>query len=84
MGIFHVSLSYRDILILKHSIEIRIENDKVDYELLSKLSDNEITEEGKKFIKDYEQHLKCLENLISEIRHIGYKHGSNIFGKKYI
>lgn len=70
-------------MILKHSLEKRIENDKCEYDRLKGLSDNMITEEGRLFIKEHEEHLKCLESYIESMQCCGYMHGSNVFGEKY-
>ncbi len=83
MSKFNLTLGYRDIFILKHALEKRIENDKCEYEKLKSLNDNLLTEQGKKFIKDHEEHFKCLEAFIEEMKCRGYMHGGNIFGNKY-
>jgi hypothetical protein len=80
---FNLNLSYKNILILKHSLRDRIKKDKGDYEVLKHLGDNKLTEEGKKFIKDHEEHIMCMEALDEEIKCTGYRHGRNIFGSKY-
>ena len=81
---FDFGLSYRDIFILKHSLEKRIENDKCEYGKLKSLNDNAATEGEKKFIKEHEEHIQCLENFIEQMKCRGHMHGENIFGKKYI
>lgn len=83
MSKFNLNLGYKNILILKHSLRDRIKKDSINYEALKYLGDSKLTEEGKKFVKDHEEHVKCMENLNDEIKRIGYKHGSNIFGDKY-
>lgn len=84
---FCMCLSYKDIKILKHSLEKRIERDKTLYESLKKIKESKITEKDKHFIKDYEEHIKCLEHYVDEMKRVGYLgHGRghrNIFGKKY-
>lgn len=60
---------------------MRIDNDKPDYELLSKLNDNEITANGKKFMKEHEEHIRCFEALNEEVERTGYMYGRNIFKK---
>ena len=77
-------LSYKNILILKHSLEKRIENDKDEYETVRALEVNhELSDETKIFIKEHEEHLRCLDSLIEEMKSVGYRHGKNIFGSKY-
>lgn len=83
MSTFRLILSYKNIKILKHSLEQRIERDKCDYSKLKGLGENLITEDGKLFIKEHEEHLRCLEDLIEEMKRCGYRHGSNVFGNKY-
>lgn len=77
MSKFRVNLSLKNIKILKHSLEQRIEKDRELYELTKAL--------GKEtdFTKEHEEHLRCLDALIEQMKCIGYMHGRNIFGKKY-
>ncbi|WP_142415432.1 hypothetical protein [Hathewaya massiliensis] len=83
MSKFGLSLSYKNIKILKHSLEKRIAQDKYDYKKLKSLKDSLVTEEGRIFIKEHEEHLSCLEALIKEMKSCGYRHGNNVFGDKY-
>lgn len=84
MSTFKLDLSMKNIFILKHSLEKRIENDKEEYEQLKEFSKNNImTDEDETFVKEHEEHIRCLEHLIEEIKCVGYKHGRNIFGSKY-
>lgn len=83
MSKFKIELSMKNIKILKHSLEQRIEKDKDLYEVFKKLKPEQLTEEGLQFIKDHEGHLMCLDKLIEEIGIVGYMHGRNIFGEKY-
>lgn len=83
MSKIKLNLSYKNILILKHSLRDRIERSKYDYELLKYLEENKLTKEGKEFIKQHEEHIRCMEGLEEEIKKVGYKHGRNIFGSKY-
>lgn len=83
MSKFNLNLSYKNILILKHSLEQRIRQDKDDYNRLKSLEDYLVTEDGRMFIKEHDEHLKCLEALIEEMKSCGYRHGDNIFGDKY-
>lgn len=77
MSKFSIQLSLKNIKILKHSLEQRIEKDKGLYELAKAL--------GKEtdIIKEHEEHLRCLDALIEQIERVGYRHGKNIFGEKY-
>ena len=79
MSKFNVSLSYKNICILKHSLRNRIENDTADYELMKQLEENLLTEKGKIFIKEYEEHVRCFNALCEELECVGYRHGRNIF-----
>lgn len=81
MSKFSLDLSYKNIFILKHSLEIRIDNDKYKYRMLKKFS--ELTTEDEIFIKEHEEHIKCLDSLIEEMQRVGCRHGRNIFGSKY-
>ncbi|MBU3195669.1 hypothetical protein KPL26_03200 [Clostridium algidicarnis] len=83
MSKFGLNLSYKNIKILKHSLEQRIEQDEYDYNKLKSLEDNLVTEDGRAFIKEHEEHLKCLEALVEEMKRCGYRHGDNVFGNKY-
>ena len=73
----------KNIKILKHSLEKRIENDEDVYQAFKKLNSEQLTEEGIRLMKNYEEHMKCLEKLIDEIKRTGNKHGVNVFGSKY-
>lgn len=77
MSKFRVDLSLKNIKILKHSLEQRIERDKELYESAKALG------KDVDFIKEHEEHLRCLDALIEEMRCSGYMHGSNVFGEKY-
>lgn len=84
MSKFGLELSYKNIFILKHSLEKRIETDKSEYETLIFLRENHhLSEESAAFIKEHEEHLRCLDSLIAEMQRVGCRHGRNIFGSKY-
>ncbi len=83
MSKFRIELSMKNIKILKHSLEKRIENDEDVYQAFKKLNSEQLTEEGIRLMKDHEEHMKCLEKLIDEIKRTGNKHGVNVFGSKY-
>lgn len=84
MSKFSIDLSYKNIFILKHSLQRRIEKDKSDYETLKDLSKNhELSNEAKAFVKEHEEHKRCLDSLIEEMKMVGCRHGRNIFGSKY-
>ena len=72
-----------DIKILKHSLEKRIEKDKTLYDFLTNDKPKMLTRKDVEFIKEHEEHLKCLNNFVDEMKRVGYRHGSNIFGDKY-
>ena len=85
MSKFTFELSFKDVKIIKHSLERRIKIDSADYEKLKRFGKNDmITDEGYKFIKEHEEHIKCLEHFVNEMKSTGYRHGSNIFGDKYL
>lgn len=91
MSKINLRLSYKNILILKHSLEQRIEGEKV---LIERLGQNGITpssplyEMYQKDKKEHEEHKRCLEALIKAMADGGYRYragqGSNIFGDKYL
>ncbi|WP_195990123.1 hypothetical protein [Clostridium sp. D53t1_180928_C8] len=82
MSKIHLQLKYKNILILKHSLEQRIERDKEEYEGYKYLKQNhELTDEGVAFIKEHEDHIRCYEALIEEMSRCEM-HGRNIFGGK--
>lgn len=89
MSKFSLSLSYKNIFILKHSLEQRIESEKV---LLNRLEEKGITpssplyEMYQKYAKEHEEHKRCLEALIKEMKYTGYRQCAkkNIFGEKYL
>ena len=83
MSKFDLRLSLKNIKILKHSLERRIEKDKELYTVLSMMPKEEIDYEGRIFIKEHKEHIKCLDALVEEIKSTGYRHGRNIFGSKY-
>ena len=84
MSKFSLELSYKNIFILKHSLEKRIEQDKTEYERLKKLRENQqLSQEAETFIKEHEEHMKCVDSLIEEMQRVGCSHGRNIFGDKY-
>lgn len=80
--VFH--LTYKEVMILKHSLEQRIEMNKNEYNRLKGLECEFITEEEKSFIREHEEHLKCLESYVESMQCCGYMHGSNVFGEKYL
>lgn len=81
MSKISINLSYKNICILKHSLRNRIENDTPNYNLLQNLSENEIGEKGKQFIKEHDEHRRCFNALENELERAGYMHGINIFIK---
>ncbi|EOU1465732.1 hypothetical protein VOI00_001857 [Clostridium perfringens] len=83
MSKFKLNLSLKNIKILKHSLERRIEANKEKYEFLNTFFQEDLTEESMIFIKEHEEHLRCLETLVEEMKSTGYRHGRNIFGSKY-
>ena len=83
MSKFGIELSMKDIKILKHSLEKRIKNGENAYQALKKLDSEQLTKENIQLIEDHEEHMKCLEKLIDEIKRTGNKHGVNVFGSKY-
>lgn len=84
MSKFTFELSFKDVKIIKHSLEKRIENDKGEYRRLKNMDRSYLTEEGLEFIKNHEEHKQCLNDFIEEMSRVGYNHGINVFGKKYL
>lgn len=83
MSKFKLNLRLKNIKILKHSLERRIEKDKELYTVLSMMPEEEVNYEGRIFIKEHKEHMKCLNDLIEEMKSTGYRHGENVFGSKY-
>lgn len=88
MSKIRLSLSYKNILILKHSLEERIERHETRWSRLKKYmtSDNPLYEMYLKEEKENEEHKRCLEALIKEMKRTGYRQCAkeNIFGEKYL
>lgn len=83
MSKFDLRLSLKNIKILKHSLEKRIEEDKGIYYFLNTFFQEDLTEDNQRFVKEHEEHIKCLNDLIEEMKSTGYRHGRNVFGSKY-
>lgn len=89
MSKIRLRLSYKNILILKHSLERRI---KFDEEELGYIEDGVLhsysDEELEKMKKEHEEHKCCLEALIKQMAIGGYRYTagqeSNVFGEKYL
>lgn len=77
MSKFRIDLSLKNIKILKHSLEQRIERDKKLYDSVKAIG------KDVDFIKEHEGHLRCLDALIEQMEDVGYMHGGNIFGDQY-
>lgn len=90
MSKIKLRLSYKNILILKHSLEERIERHETRWGRLKKYmtSDNPLYEMYLKEEKENEEHKRCLEALIKAMADGGYRYvagqESNIFGDKYL
>ncbi len=88
MSKFSLSLSYKNILILKHSLEQRIEIHESIWEKVGKnmTPENPLYEMYLKEEKENEEHKRCLEALIKEMKRTGYRQCAkkNIFGEKYL
>lgn len=82
-------LSYKNILILKHSLEQRIEIEKDEIRNIEGLELNLFSDDDmKKMKREHEEHKRCLEALIKAMANGGYRYvagqESNIFGDKYL
>lgn len=90
MSKIHLRLSYKNILILKHSLEQRIEIHETIWGTLRQYVTPESPhyEMYLKEEKENEEHKRCLEALIKEMADGGYRYTagqeSNIFGDKYL
>ena len=90
MSKIHLRLSYKNILILKHSLEQRIERHEARWEKYKEFMtpDNPMHESYLKAEKENEEHKRCLEALIKAMATGGYRYvagqESNIFGDKYL
>lgn len=83
MSKFSLDLSLKNIKILKHSLERRIEEEKPFYDALKRVDDENLIDASKDFIKEHEDHVRCLDALVNEMKIKGERHGQNIFGEKY-
>ena len=85
MSKFTFELSFKDVKIIKQLLERRIRIDSADYKKLKNLVKYDlVTDEGYEFIKEHEEHIKCLEHFVNEMKSAECKHGSNIFGEEYL
>lgn len=90
MSKIRLSLSYKNVLILKHSLEERIEIHESIWEKVGRdmTPENPLYEMYLKEEKENEEHKRCLEALIKEMATGGYKYvagqESNVFGEKYL
>ena len=90
MSKIRLSLSYKNVLILKHSLEERIEIHESIWEKVGRdmTPENPLYEMYLKEEKEDEEHKRCLEALIKEMATGGYRYvagqESNIFGDKYL
>lgn len=90
MSKIRLSLSYKNVLILKHSLEERIEIHESIWEKVGRdmTPENPLYEMYLKEEKENEEHKRCLEALIKEMATGGYRYvagqESNIFGDKYL
>lgn len=81
---FSIDLSYKHIMIFKHSLEQRIANDVSKYNDLMMKEESLLSDEDKAFLNEHMEHVECLNHFVSEMKCVGYSHGINIFGNKYI
>ena len=90
MSKIRLSLSYKNVLILKHSLEERVEIHESIWEKVGRdmTPENPLYEMYLKEEKENEEHKRCLEALIKEMATGGYRYvagqESNIFGDKYL
>ena len=90
MSKIRLSLSYKNVLILKHSLEERIEIHESIWEKVGRdmTPENPLYEMYLKEEKENEEHKRCLEALIKEMATGGYRYvagqESDIFGDKYL
>lgn len=91
MSKINLRLSYKNILILKHSLEKRIEVETNIIKTLEGIDGDPDSFWNKKYQelkKENEEHKRCLEALIIEMAEGGYRYNcgreSNIFGNKYL
>lgn len=90
MSKIRLSLSYKNVLILKHSLEERIEIHESIWEKVGRdmTPENPLYEMYLKEEKENEEHKRCLEALIKQMAIGGYRYTagqeSNVFGEKYL
>lgn len=89
MGKIRLSLSYKNILILKHSLEHRIEQEKRVLSHIEESRVNPFSEEKlKEFQKEHEEHKRCYKDLVDAISEGGYRSEAGeekkILGERYL
>lgn len=63
-----VHIKYKDLCILKHSLRNRVINDIDNYnKLLIKRNTSKLTSSEEKFIKEHEEHKRCLERITESV-----------------
>ena len=68
MGSLLVHMSYKDMCILKHSLRNRIATDADNYnKLVIKRNNSKLTASEDKFIKEHEEHVKCLKRITESV-----------------
>ena len=59
-----VHIKYKDLCILKHSLRNRVAADADNYnKLVIKRNSSKLTSSEDKFIKEHEEHVKCLKRI---------------------
>jgi len=67
MSKFSINLSYKNCCILKHALRDKVNKNEPEYNLLVKLDNKLLTDEGRLFIKEFGEEKRALEAMMEEI-----------------
>ena len=67
MSKFSINLSYKNCCILKHALRDKVNKNEPKYNLLVKLDNKLLTDEGRLFIKEFGEERRALEAMTEEI-----------------
>jgi len=67
MSKFSINLSYKNCCILKHALRDKVNENESSYKVLKSLKDGELTDEGRKYIKECEEEKRALAAITEEI-----------------
>jgi len=64
---FSINLSYKNCCILKHALRDKVNENESSYKFLKSLKVEELTDEGRKYIKECEEEKRALTAITEEI-----------------